>query len=94
LDAKELSECGRSSYSHLCPGFARKNYELLRTAIDAYMESRETSISHLQESLTSLFEIVFQNRRGLHLLFLQQGELCAALHEEYFRIPWLKFEKD
>ena len=59
-----------------------KNYELLRTVIGTDIEKIKTTFDNLQESLTSLFEIVFQNRRGLHLLFLQQGELCAALHEE------------
>jgi hypothetical protein len=61
--------------------FQGKKYELLRKSIDTDVERIETFVSHLQESLT-LSELVLQNRRGLDLLFLQQGGICADLQKE------------
>ena len=46
-----------------------KNYDSLSAAIDLDIERIETSNTHLQESLTSLSEVVQDNGRGLDLTF-------------------------
>ena len=57
-------------------------YNLINEAISQDIENIKRGLDDLTDSLFSLSEVALQNRRGLDLLFLQQGSLCAALKEE------------
>ena len=61
---------------------SNQQYTQLSMAIDRDLKEMHAGLKNLKDSVTLLSKVVLQNRRGLDLLFLQQGRRCSALREE------------
>ena len=57
-------------------------FRQLQIVMHTDIKTLEESVSALEKSLTSLSDVVLQNRRGLDMLFLREGGLGMALKEE------------
>lgn len=55
-----------------------QNYRHLSALIDQDLAALSDSVSKLDNSLSSLAEMVSQNQQGLDLLFLKKRGLCLA----------------
>ena len=55
---------------------------IIRSQLTVTLEKRDTALHYLQKSLDSLARVTLQNRKGLDLLFMEQGGICRALGEE------------
>ena len=67
-----------------------QNYHELNATISQDLEDLREGIDQLTDSLASLSEVVLQNRRGLDLLLLQQGGLCALFSEKSVVYMWTR----
>lgn len=65
-----------------CSVIQQQKFQEFQHQRDTDLGRMETFIRFLQKSLDSLAQVTMQNRRGLELLFLQQGRVCQALGEE------------
>ena len=60
---------------------SNQQYAQFSAAVNRDIQELQSGLKNLKDSVSSLSEVVLQNRRGLDLLFLQQGGLFAALKE-------------
>jgi hypothetical protein len=67
-----------------------QRYHELNVAISQDLEDLREGIDQLTDSLACLSEVVLQNRRGLDLLLLQQGGLCALFSEKSVVYMWTR----